>query len=210
LGRSALKKPLTKDRLRVQLAQEIARIVVEEGIEDRAWAHSKAASRLGSAAKKVFPRDTEVASAIAEYHRIYRSDIQPQHILELRRKALQAMQFLSMFSPLLVGSVWDGSAGPFSAITLHLFPASAEDVIQRLVEAKIPYRETSQTMDNERTKLPALCLVAGGTRIELLVYPLGWKPGEGMTQIGMRLSGGDLTAVKKLLADYPLGASGAF
>jgi hypothetical protein len=168
----------TKDRLRLRIAQEAARIMAEEGVHDYLPAKQKAAARLGIAASGNLPRNEDIDAALNEYHRLYRAHVQPQHIVRLRTLALEAMRFLREFSPRLVGSVLEGSAGEFSPITLHLFPEAPEDVIRKLMDGKIPFSEKSAllpTGSGRTTAYPALCFLVDGVEVHLVLVPIGLR-----------------------------------
>src|SRR5690606_40456469 len=55
------------DRARHVLAQEAARIIVEQGIQDYRAAKIKAAERLGMSARGVLPGNSEIERAVGEH-----------------------------------------------------------------------------------------------------------------------------------------------
>ncbi|SMF94149.1 hypothetical protein SAMN02949497_1456 [Methylomagnum ishizawai] len=163
-----------KDRLRLRIAQEAARIMAEEGIHDRLPAKQKAAARLGIADARLLPRNEEIDEALEEYHRLYRADVQKPHIARLRRLALEAMRFLQDFAPRLVGGVLEGTAGEFSPVTLHLFPDAPEDVLRKLMDRGIPFEEKTASLPGggKRTAdYPALRFRVDGVEVELALLP---------------------------------------
>lgn len=162
------------DKARRRIAQEAARIIAEEGVQDYLPAKQKAAARLGLPASRNLPRNEEIDTSLEEYHRLYRAHIQPKHITRLRRLALEAMRFLSDFAPRLVGGVLDGSAGEFSPITLHLFPVTPEDVIGKLMDNHIPFTEKSGSLPLGRGRIepcPALSFLVDGVTVDLILLP---------------------------------------
>ncbi|CAL1240730.1 hypothetical protein [Candidatus Methylocalor cossyra] len=164
----------SKDRIRVRIAQEAARVMAEEGVREYFAAKQKAAARLGVGDARSLPRNEEIDWALEEYHRLYRPHRQPRHIVRLRKLALEAMRFLGSFSPRLVGGVLDGNAGEFSPITLHLFPETPEDVLRKLMENGIPFTEKSVTVPvgaNRPAVYPALCFLVDDVEIELVLLP---------------------------------------
>lgn len=167
-----------KDKIRQRIAQEAARLIAEEGVHEYLPAKQKAAARLGVSASRHLPRNEEIDAALEEYHRLYRAYIQPRHITRLRKLALEAMRFLSEFSPRLVGGVLEGSAGEFSPITLHLFPAAPEDVIGKLINSRIPFTEKSVSLPLGRsrtTSFPALCFLVDGVTVDLTLLPAEFR-----------------------------------
>ena len=196
-----------KEKVRVQIAQEAARIMVEEGIHQYWTARRKAAIRLGMQTAGNLPRIEEIEAALTEYHRLYRSVAQELHINRLRKLAAEAMQFLEAFSPLLVGGVWDGSAGKFSPVILHLFPNAPEDVIQKLLDAHIPFEEKSHVVGVgacESIEYPALVFYVDGTQMELLLFAPDTKR-RSVRRINGRLSGGTLKELEGLMRAASIG-----
>ncbi len=59
------------DRARTVLAQEAARIIVEQGIEDYRIAKIKAAERLGMTARGSLPGNPEIEHAVSEHLKLF-------------------------------------------------------------------------------------------------------------------------------------------
>lgn len=191
----------TKDRVKRRIAQEAARIIVEEGIHDYLPAKQKAAARLGISSTHSLPRNEEIDLALDEYHRIYRADVQPGHITRLRKLALEAMRFLKIFSPRLVGGVLEGYAGEFSPITLHLFPEAPEDVMRALLDGKIPFSQTTVSLPGNAGRMvdyPALSFLVDGVEVNLVLLPMELKQ-QRLVRKERGLSRGDLEAVEALV-----------
>jgi hypothetical protein len=191
-----------KVRLRQRIAQEAARILVEEGVAEPALARRKAAMRLGAPALRDCPRGDEIEAALSEYHRIFRPLDQPRHIARLRQLAGEAMRFLREFSPWLVGGVWDGSAGRHSPINLHLVPQAPEDVMRKLLEARIPFVEKTGILALEsqrRVEYPALEFYVDDTAVEMLLLPCALKGRSVRKKAGVAL-GGSLDGLEQKLA----------
>ena len=94
---------------------------------------------------------------------------------QLRETALQAMRSLAPFRPRLVGPVLQGSADHGSRVQLHLFADTAEEVIFRLLELGIPWRDGERNFlyrDGRRTRHPSFRFRAGDSEIELVVFPV--------------------------------------
>ena len=56
------------ENLRLQIAQEAARIIAEQGIEDYLQAKRKAAERFGACDKAVLPKNAEIEAAEFKIH----------------------------------------------------------------------------------------------------------------------------------------------
>ena len=164
----------SKQRIRIRIAQEAAKIIVEEGINDYFFAKQKAATRLGLDRHSLLPRKDEIDLALAEHHRLFRSVTQKHHIQRLRILAIEAMQFLEYFSPKLVGGVLDGNAGDYSPIVIHLFTHSPEEVLIKLLDAGIPFTEESHDIlieNGTMSSRPAFHFLVNHTKIELKLFP---------------------------------------
>ena len=98
---------------RQQIAQEAARLIIEEGIGDYQFAKLKAANNFGaSSVDTSLPRNEEIDHAMELYHRMYSGEQHHTFLAQQRRVALEAMEFLEQFSPRLTGPVFTGAAGP--------------------------------------------------------------------------------------------------
>lgn len=163
------------EQLRRTLAQEAARIMSEQGIDDFLLAKRKAADRLGVGDASVLPKNTEIEAALAEYHRLFGADDHPNALARLRRVALQAMRLLKEFDPRLVGPVLTGTASEHSEINLHLFADQPESVAMRLMEQGIPHQVAERRLRYEPTRVisyPAFRFVAGNQPIDAVVFPI--------------------------------------
>lgn len=127
------------DHMRQRLAQKTAQILLESGSRDFHAAKHKAAQQLGATDTKSLPNNSEIELALSEYQRIFRATSQPEHLRRLRSIAIEAMQFLSAFSPRLVGSVLSGTADAHSIIRIHLFAETVESIGFYLTDHKIPH-----------------------------------------------------------------------
>ncbi len=128
------------NRARKVLAQEAARIIVEQGVEDYRVAKIKAAERLGMTARGSLPGNPEIEHAVSEHLKLFGRESHLDLLLVLRRAALSAMELLAPFTPRLVGPVLHGTAAANSAVNLHVFSDSAELVAVRLQESSVQYR----------------------------------------------------------------------
>jgi hypothetical protein len=163
------------EHLRRALAQEAARIMAEQGIDDYLLAKRKAAERLGATDAAVLPRNAEIEAALAEHHRLFGSGTHGSTLAGLRRAALQAMRLLGDFEPRLVGPVASGTASAHSEISLHLFAETPEAVALRLVDRGIPHQVAERRLKYEPGRVvayPAFRFVAGNQPVDAVVFPL--------------------------------------
>ena len=161
--------------LRHAVAEEAARIMREQGVDDFLLAKRKAADRLGVTDASILPRNTEIEAALMAHQRLFAADRHEAGLATLRRSALEAMRLLSDFQPRLVGPVLAGTASSHSEINLHLFTESAEAVSIRLEERGVPHEVHERRLRYERDRAvsyPALRFVAGRQTVDAVVFPL--------------------------------------
>ncbi|MGW8310210.1 MAG: hypothetical protein ACWGNB_04020 [Thiogranum sp.] len=161
-------------QMRTRIAQEAARLMSEEGIQDFYAAKRKAAQHLGAPDTRNMPRNQEVEAALQEYQRLFRGEQQSGHLRVLREAAVQAMRFLAGFRPRLVGSVLSGTAGRHADINLHLFADTPEEVSLFLMDNSIPFHPAQKRLRISREawqEFPAYEFMAGEQAVELVVFP---------------------------------------
>ena len=116
--------------LRLEIAAAAARLVAQDGA-DYASAKRKAARQvLGDAPGRpnVLPDNDLIEEQVRQYNALFLADSQPARLFQLRTIALQVMEALQQFHPLLSGPVLNGTAGPHDEIYLQLFAESAKDI----------------------------------------------------------------------------------
>ncbi len=161
-------------QMRARIAQEAARLMAEEGVQDYYVAKRKAAQHLGAPDTRNMPKNNEVELALEEYHRLFRGGVQAAHLQALREGAVQAMRFLAEFKPRLVGSVLSGTAGQHADINLHLFADTPEQVSLFLIGAHIPFQASHKRMRISREEwqeFPSCEFFAGDHAVDLVVFP---------------------------------------
>ena len=163
-----------REEVRLQLAQESARLMSEDGIRDYHVAKRKAAQRIGIDNDRDLPSNREIEAALREYQRLFQSVSQPKMLRTLRAVAVEAMRFFARFDPRLVGAVLEGTADEFSAVCLHLFDDDPTEVLRFLDDQGIPYDEEERTLrlaHDETATFPALRFDADATAIDLTIMP---------------------------------------
>lgn len=114
--------------LRLQIAQEAARLVCEDQLTDYRVAKQKAVARLDLGPKAPLPDNAMVHAAVLDYLRLFGGDDYPRRLQHLRRAALDAMRRLAAFEPRLVGAVVSGAVTDANRVQLHVFSDRAETV----------------------------------------------------------------------------------
>jgi hypothetical protein len=162
-------------RLRDRIAQQAARILLDEGVEDYQLAKRKAADRLNVGDKSQLPRNSEIERAVLDHQQLFFTDGYRNFLYLLRQAALDAMRLLCKFEPRLVGPVLHGTAGKHSDIKLHVFVDAPEEVLFVLMHAGIPYHSIERRLrygGDDARYYPALQLMTGGYQTEVVVLPV--------------------------------------
>lgn len=160
-------------RIKTRLAQECARIMAEEGIQDFRIAKHKAALRLAVSDRVVLPDNAAIEQALLDYQRLFQADRHTASLHSLRETALEAMRWLVDFRPRLVGAVLNGTAGPSASIHLHLFADTAKDVVMFLVEERISFETLDRRFkmsNGDQVRLPVFRFNADDHPVNLTVF----------------------------------------
>ena len=190
-----------QDPLRQRVAQEAARLMVEQGIRDFSLARRKAAERIGITLRQQLPENGEIEEALAEYLRIFYPDSQPQRLRHLRETALRAMKLLQRFDPRLVGPTLKGTADQHSPVNLHLFAQQPEEVRWFLMEQRIPHDTSERRYPGKpQQSFPMFSFMAGDVQVELTVFPIdGLRQAPKSPIDGRPIKRANMEAVRKLL-----------
>ncbi|MGB5345539.1 MAG: hypothetical protein WBN23_05185 [Woeseia sp.] len=191
------------DRARQLLAQEAARIICEQGIEDYRLAKIKAAERLGLSEHGALPANPEIEQAVNEHLALFGRESHSSLLHNLRRAAISAMDMLADFTPRLVGPVLNGTAGETSAVNLHLFADSPEQVAWTLDERRLPYRPFERrykSRRNQTSRFSAFRFNYEDASIEATVFPFDGIRQAPISPIdGKPMQRADLRAVRALI-----------
>jgi hypothetical protein len=174
----ARKTPNEDERERNVVAQEAARIIVDQGIRDYRVAKIKAAERLGLSTRGSLPGNSEIELAVSEHLVLFGGDEHTRFLLAMRKAALAAMHLLEPFSPRLVGPVLAGTADENSAVNLHLFSDSPEAVALYLADQDVSCRLYERRLKSRRGRNVIPDVFAGyefafeGESVEATVFPI--------------------------------------
>jgi hypothetical protein len=159
--------------LREQLAQEAARLMAENGIEDFGLAKRKAAERLGVRGVGALPTNAQIEASLVERQRIFEPDSHGRRLADLRRIAAEVMLELDAFAPRLVGAVLAGTATINSPIELHVF-ADAPELVAAALEDAAFVRDVQRRVRldaNTIVQMPGFGFTRGGEEVEVIVFP---------------------------------------
>lgn len=208
---TGMRKKTRAEQLRQMLAQEAARVMAEQGIDDFLLAKRKAAERLGVSDAAALPKNSEIESALVDHQRLFGAGKHHINLRELRLTALNAMRLLKEFEPRLVGPVLTGVATEHSYIQLHVFAEQPEVVGWRLHEQGVPHRLNERRVRYERDRFvayPVFSFVAGSQTVEAMVFPIdGLRQAPASPVDGRPIRRGGISEVEALVRSADAAAT---
>ena len=198
------------DRTRALVAQEAARLIVDQGIRDYRVAKKKAAQKLGLGTRGSLPGNVEIERAVSDHLLLFLGDHHLELLYALRRTALITMQMLDHFSPRLVGPVLAGTADVNSAVNLHLFSDEPELVAFHLGDMRLNFKSYERRLKTRRNQVetyPGYEFRHEHNIVQATVFPY-----DGMRQApispidGKPMKRADTSAVQQLMEAMPAGA----
>ncbi|GMR19488.1 MAG: hypothetical protein BMS9Abin36_0083 [Gammaproteobacteria bacterium] len=147
--------------------------MAEDGINDPLIAKRKALKRLGLPDKTPLPSNTKVEQALSRHLALFDRDATQKRLLRLRQLALETMEFLVGFSPLVSGGVVSGTVTAQTGIELHLTADTPEAIAHCLINHHIPYLSKDYIVNmghGQTLTVPGFCFQANQTTIMLKVF----------------------------------------
>ncbi|HEY2864861.1 MAG TPA: hypothetical protein VGK37_14675 [Casimicrobiaceae bacterium] len=126
-------------RNRTRIAQVAARLIAEHGLSDWAVAKRKACRELGLSEREPLPANEEIEQALRDYNSLFQPEVQAASLRAQRLIALEWMERLAPWRPLLVGGVAAGWATAHSDIRLELEAEDPKAVELGFINAGIEY-----------------------------------------------------------------------
>ena len=126
-------------RNRARIAQATARLIAEHGMSDWAAAKRKACRELGLSEREPLPANDEIEQALRDYNTLFQPDAQAATLRAQRQLALEWMQRLGAWRPVLVGGVAAGWATAHSEVRLELEAEDPKAVELALINAGVEY-----------------------------------------------------------------------
>jgi hypothetical protein len=120
------------------------------------------------------PGNSEIEQAVADYQQLFLGETHWSLLETMRRAALAAMELLDAFTPRVTGPVLHGTAGVHSAVDLHVFSDSVEQVAFCLVDGGVSYRPFDRRLKSRRGRSESyagLRFMLMETPIEATVFP---------------------------------------
>ncbi|MDH3693187.1 MAG: hypothetical protein OER96_01270 [Gammaproteobacteria bacterium] len=161
----------TQDLRRV-VCEETAKIVIDEGIRDYQHAKLKACERLSVNPDQVMPGNIEIEQAVATRLRIFDG---AAHDLRYRQRiqiALELMDEFESFHP-RVNSDSINTPTERSALELHTFADTPEDIYLQLHEHGIPFHDKDKRFRFNHTtwrQIPAVSFIVDEVSVDVCIF----------------------------------------
>ena len=163
----------SKNQLKNMIAQECARIMIEQDIKKYHTAKMKAASNLNLAHLGCLPSNSEIEEKLVDYYHLFDGDSHVDVIHKLRKTAFNIMHIMVDFNPFLVGPVALGTASSNSHINIHLCAENIEEVIIHLEANNIFFKliDKKLKINHRDTKIfNGLSFLYEDTNVELTIF----------------------------------------
>ena len=161
------------DNLRITIAQEAARLMLEGGMRDFQLCETQPLNDWVQIPAVVFQPILKLSkhwSNISACSRRFTTEA----VANAPRKRSAGDGVSNGLRPRLVGSVLSGTADEHSYVELHLFTDAPEEVGMHLMQHNIPYELADKRLrlnHEEQRYFPTYRFLAGDAPIELLVMP---------------------------------------
>jgi hypothetical protein len=135
---------------KTQVAKEAARLLYYGFACEYYTAKREAAKSLGV---KVLPTNREIAEELDQLSDLLEGQQKTEQLKNMRKEALEIMKVLKRFSPVLVGSVWRGTAHRGSDIDMRVYSDDETAVIETINQSKyklIRQERTIKTVGTDR------------------------------------------------------------
>jgi hypothetical protein len=155
-------------RNRTRIAQAAARLIAEHGLNDWRAAKRKACRELGLPDYEALPGNDEVEQALRDYNSLFHGTTQPAMLRAQRSDALQWMERLLRWDPVLTGAVAAGWATEHSEVRLELEAEDPKAVELALLNANVAYAQVPDAPKGE-AQAPQLRIDARTTVVRLII-----------------------------------------
>lgn len=135
------------DELSRRVAREAATLLYSGAEKEYKQAKDKAAKTLGT---HFLPSNLEVALELDKVAEETEGGKRKARLIEMRQEALCAMQLLSDFYPMLIGSVWRGTIKRDSDIDIAVYTDDPQNIVNILRANALKITRTSWTTVNKK------------------------------------------------------------
>jgi predicted nucleotidyltransferase len=191
---------------RRQVAKEAARLIYYGLAAEYYAAKREAAKSLGV---KVLPTNKEIAEELDQLSEMLEGQERGELLKSMRNEALKIMKILEEFNPVLVGSVWRGTAHRGSDIDIRVYSDDERAVLEAINKSGysvIRQERTVKTIGStKKTYLHIFLKTPQGYETEIVIRPLeDINLKEKCEIFGDDLKGLKLKALEEIMRNDPL------
>ena len=194
-----------RDEARLKVAREAALLLYTSQEKEYKQAKTKAARTLRL---KVYPSNREVAEELDRLAEEMEGKARADRLTKMRKEALRVMEALREFNPILIGSVWRGTAHRNSDVDIEVYAEDPKVVTEELRKKgfKVLRSERKSTGRDEDEGSPHIYLWSeGGFEVELTIRPPEMQGKRRRCEVyGDYIVGLDVERLRKVLEEDPL------
>lgn len=155
--------------LRRNIASQAARLVVEEGIDDFAFAKRKAARQLG-VPERDLPSNAEVEIEVLARRALYCDEDDAERLARMRSAAVEVLRMLAPFRPYVTGAALDGLVDAFAEVEIEIYADSAKDVEIFLLGQGVGYEHRELRLGGHDAPEAVLSFACDDVPVKLAIY----------------------------------------
>ena len=133
--------------LKCRVAREAATLLYFGAEKEYKQAKEKAAATLGA---HFLPSNLEVALELDKIAEEHEGAKRKERLIQMRQEALNIMQLLGAYCPVLIGSVWRGTIKQGSDIDIAAYADDPQEVVNLLKAKGVKVSKTAWTTVNKR------------------------------------------------------------
>lgn len=157
------------DRKKLLIAEEAARLVLEESVADYELARNKAARRYGVKGRANLPSPADIDQAVHARRALFGLRATSEQHRLLLQVALGWLQKFKLNHARLVGGLAEGIVTPESHVKIILVAESLKEVAIGLLNAGVDYQGVERVFSGATSPVPGFVLEDKGVEVELLV-----------------------------------------
>jgi predicted nucleotidyltransferase len=191
--------------LKRRVAREAATLLYFGSEKEYKQAKIKATETFGV---HFLPSNVEVALELDKIAEENEGQKRKERLIQMRKEALEVMQLLCVFSPVLIGSVWRGTIRQESDIDIAVYADKTEEVLNTLKVGRAKILKSAWTTINKRgTTFESFHIFAetnAKNELEIVVHSLGAAEKKRKCEIfGDELKGLRIKELDKILKTNP-------
>jgi predicted nucleotidyltransferase len=190
---------------RDKVAREAAKLLYFGLEKEYKQAKLKAAENLGL---KILPSNTEIAIALDKVAQETEGSKRIERLVQMRKQALNILIALSVFCPILIGSVWRGTIRKGSDIDIEAYHETPQEVVEVIKSKSFRILKTEQSNTTEhgiaQTSFHIYVESESKYLVEIVVRPIERAGKKRICDtFGDEIKGLTAKKLEKLLSDNP-------